>query len=458
MPGRYKDPTQQMLFAWTNSKIKRAGGELLEDVATGFEDGLNLALLINEVTGRKTVHKLNKDPKILARKLDNIQKCLDALEVLGLDIVDICGSDIQQGNEKMIFALLFKIMCEFENQDAAEMYVWVQQQIETQLPEICDSIDLDSFTDGVVFAALANSIERCIDLDSLNKANKVANLRLAFEKIEELIGVPQALQPETVATNPDEVRVLSYLGLIKTQFADASQRAQARVGTIAEGTAIAAAATAPVSSTPQRQVQRQPQRAFDPSMMYQEGDIVFLNGGAYTGRSPGWKCTVREDRGDKVLVCCEDDGEVYIEPKTFIASYEPRTVGTVLDAHIFDGIEVTVKEAKNLKNMETFGKMSPYSVIWVNFEPHEKSTNVHARGGVAPQWNETLSWQARGQIPKLRMKVIVWDKESFGFDDYVGGADIGVHTMVKGQSIEKWIPITQHTQSAGSVLVRIKIK
>ena len=38
--------------------------------------------------------------------------------------------------------------------------------------------------------------------------------------------------------------------------------------------------------------------------------------------------------------------------------------------------QVTVKEATNLKNMETFGRMNPYTVIWVNFEPHEKSTEV----------------------------------------------------------------------------------
>ena len=29
--------------------------------------------------------------------------------------------------------------------------------------------------------------------------------------------------------------------------------------------------------------------------------------------------------------------------------------------------------------------------------------------------------QARGKIADLRMKVVVWDKEVFGFDDYIGG-------------------------------------
>lgn len=119
---------------------------------------------------------------------------------------------------------------------------------------------------------------------------------------------------------------------------------------------------------------------------------------------------------------------------------------------------MTVVEAKNLKNMETFGRMSPYVVIWVNFEPHEKSTQVHKKGGVAPQWNDKLAWKARGMIEKLRMKVIVWDKEAFGFDDYVGGGDVGVHTMKKGQTVEKWVPVTQHTNAAGSVLLRITLK
>ena len=127
------------------------------------------------------------------------------------------------------------------------------------------------------------------------------------------------------------------------------------------------------------------------------------------------------------------------------------------EARMFEKIEVEVIEARNLRNMEIFGTMSPYAVIWVNFEPHEKSTEVVNYGGTEPKFNCVVSWDAKGPIEKLRMKIIVWDKETFGFDDYIGGGDLGVHTLKKGETIKKWVPITQHTQPAGTVLCRITI-
>ena len=44
-----------------------------------------------------------------------------------------------------------------------------------------------------------------------------------------------------------------------------------------------------------------------------------------------------------------------------------------------------------------------------------------------------------------------------GFDDYIGGADLQVEKMHKGDAVEKWFPITQHKAEAGEVLVRIKL-
>jgi len=124
---------------------------------------------------------------------------------------------------------------------------------------------------------------------------------------------------------------------------------------------------------------------------------------------------------------------------------------------MFDSVEVRVIEAKNLKNMESFGKMSPYVVVWVNFEPHEKNTTVCDGGGVEPKWDELIKWKARGKIEDLRMKVIVWDKEPMGFDDYVGGTDLDVRSLKKGETGKMWVDITQHTQPAGSVLLQVTL-
>jgi len=396
-PVHYDDPDAQMLFAWVNAKLKRDGQEKIACIATGFEDGVNLAKLIHAAKG-KTVPKIAKNPKILAMKLDNITKCLQTLEELGVPIRDISPANINDGDEKLIFGLLYKMMTEFDPQNGQEMYQWVQQQVASQLPGM--TIQLDSFSDGRVFAALVNCIaEGSIDISTMNPANKAENLTLAFDTIHRVMEIDIGLSVEHVANAPDEVRLLSFLGLIKTEFTPSLKRvASLRESQSLEEPAPVAAPggkVAPVAAPLGNTTNTQPARTPPPA---------------------------------------------------------PRPPPT------FDGIEVQVQEAKNLKNMETFGRMSPYAVVWVNMQPNEKKTGVHRRGGVTPSWNETLTWQGRGVIDKLRMKLIIWDKEPFGFDDYVGAADVGVHTMKKGESVEKWVPITQHTKPAGSVRVRITLK
>ena len=56
------------------------------------------------------------------------------------------------------------------------------------------------------------------------------------------------------------------------------------------------------------------------------------------------------------------------------------------------------------------------------------------------------------------MKIILWDKETFGFDDYIGGGDLGVNGIRLGEMVEKWVPLQQHKEDAGEVLVQITIE
>jgi len=415
---KYNDPDEQMLFAWANAKLRHAEAGQIEDVGAGFDNGIMLANLIKAVTG-ETVTKIAQNPRVLAMKLDNLKKCLERLDDLGVDVRDISPTNINQGDEKLIFGLLYKLLVAFDSQNANNMYEWVQSKVDSQLPGI-QIVGGENFKDGLVFAALSNCVvEGSIDIQALDPANKVQNLELAFETIEKVMGIQPALQAINVAEQPDELRVLAYLGLIQNEFNEAvrrtaSMRASELEETIAAEELAAAEAAAPAANT-----------------------------------------TVRSGHGKTAANDKPTSPKTSAKSKSKSPKSKPKPKAA---PPMFDAIEVTVKEATNLKNMETFGRMNPYTVIWVNFEPHEKSTEVHSRGGVTPQWNQQLVWRARGMIEKLRMKVIVWDKETFGFDDYVGGGDVNVQNMKKGETVEKWVPITQHTQSAGSVLLRITLK
>jgi hypothetical protein len=52
-------------------------------------------------------------------------------------------------------------------------------------------------------------------------------------------------------------------------------------------------------------------------------------------------------------------------------------------------LEVTIISAQDLKNVSTFGKMSPYAEVWIH--PSRKvATPVHTHGGTDPSWNALL--------------------------------------------------------------------
>jgi hypothetical protein len=52
-------------------------------------------------------------------------------------------------------------------------------------------------------------------------------------------------------------------------------------------------------------------------------------------------------------------------------------------------LEVTIISAQDLKNVTTFGKQSPFAVVWIH--PSRKMTTpVATRGGVNPSWNAVV--------------------------------------------------------------------
>jgi len=394
---KYEDPDMQLMFVWINYQLNSVGVGPVDDIATAFSDGILLAKLIEGVTGCAPL-KVKKNPTRDAYKLDNINTCLETLHQKGIDVRSYSPQDILEGNEKLVFGLVYKLMNQLDPVNPPEIYAWVESQTQSELPGVRTD-GTECYQDGIVFAALVNSIGvECICIRDLDKRNKMQNLRVAFDEIQHVWGVGKMLQPENFVRNPDEERLLMYLSVMRREYRLRSQQIK--------GTA-----------SDRYPAPRQ-------------------SGACHPSSGP--------NRTMITIPMDEEDGGT--------------GSAKVLENEQFNGIEVMVKEAKGLKNMEAFGKMSPYTVIWVNFEPHEKSTKAHRWGGINPTWNEMVSWKARGKIADLRMKVVVWDKEVFGFDDYIGGGDFNVYAMHKGQKLEKWVTIMQHSQPSGQVLIEVTMK
>ena len=112
-------------------------------------------------------------------------------------------------------------------------------------------------------------------------------------------------------------------------------------------------------------------------------------------------------------------------------------------------VYVTVHEAMDLKNMEVFGKMSPFVTLTVagvdseGLERVEKRTATHVRGGKTPTWDEAFVFPVNyGEDEVVDLTFQVWDdeniedklvkrKERTVDDDYCGMAVKSLTAVIK---------------------------
>ncbi len=83
-------------------------------------------------------------------------------------------------------------------------------------------------------------------------------------------------------------------------------------------------------------------------------------------------------------------------------------------------VTVTVVAARNLRNMERFGKMDPY--VTVRLEEASRSTAVVKGGGCACEFGDELVFHVEER--PMSLCVDVFDKERVGSDDHVGSGEV----------------------------------
>lgn len=82
-------------------------------------------------------------------------------------------------------------------------------------------------------------------------------------------------------------------------------------------------------------------------------------------------------------------------------------IGSILTVHVV--------EARDLKPMDVDGTSDPY--VSIEIENQRIETN-YKKSTLSPVWNESFTFEiAHGKDP---LKVTVWDKDTFGNDDFEG--------------------------------------
>ncbi|XP_022242624.1 neuron navigator 2-like [Limulus polyphemus] len=94
---------------WANHYLERGRFKrYIQDLQTDVSDGSLLADVIEAVTGTY-IPNIARKPKTAAQMVDNINACLNFLDELGVNVVDITAQDIRDGSLKAILGLFFNL-------------------------------------------------------------------------------------------------------------------------------------------------------------------------------------------------------------------------------------------------------------------------------------------------------------------------------------------------------------
>lgn len=225
---------------WCNMHLAKRG-ESIEDLTTGFRDGVKLIQLL-EVIGEANLGKYNQKPRIRLHQIENLNKALAFIKERGVALVSIGPEDICDGNVKLTLGMIWTIILRFAISDLSEeglsakqgLLLWCQKK--TKGYRDVDVKDFqDSFKDGLAFCALIHKHRPdLIDYDSLSKENPRENLDQAFEVAEKNLGVPKLLDTEDMLSlpRPDERSVMTYCAALYKVFSayDKVEMAGQRIG------------------------------------------------------------------------------------------------------------------------------------------------------------------------------------------------------------------------------------
>ncbi|KAM6954362.1 utrophin [Aplochiton taeniatus] len=219
------DAVQKKTFTkWINAQFSKTGKTPIRDMFSDLKDGRKLLELLEGLTatvltkerGSTRVHALN-----------NVNKVLQVLHQNNVDLVNIGGTDIVDGNHKLTLGLIWSIILHWQVKDIMKdimsnlqqtnsekiLLSWVRQCARSSHPDVNVLNFTTSWADGLAFNAIlhhfrpnAFSWERVVSL------SPVERLEHAFRVAKEQLAIERLLDPEDVAVQlPDKKSILMYV-------------------------------------------------------------------------------------------------------------------------------------------------------------------------------------------------------------------------------------------------------
>ncbi|XP_073722267.1 dystrophin isoform X1 [Misgurnus anguillicaudatus] len=219
-----EDIQKKTFTKWVNSQFAKARRPPIEDLFTDFCDGRRLLELLETLVGSELVKERGFTR---VHSLNNVNRALQILQKNNVELVNIGGADIVDGNHKLILGLIWSIIVHWQVKDVMKdvmadlqqtnsekiLLSWVRQSTKNYKDVNVVNFS-NSWADGVAFNALIHSHRPDLFNWSLVEQQDSAIERLdhAFKIAEKNLGIDRLLDPEDVATTaPDKKSIIMYV-------------------------------------------------------------------------------------------------------------------------------------------------------------------------------------------------------------------------------------------------------
>ncbi|NXF97731.1 UTRO protein, partial [Eubucco bourcierii] len=219
----HNDVQKKTFTKWINARFSKSGKPPVKDMFTDLKDGRKLLDLLEGLTG-KPLPKERGSTRVHA--LNNVNRVLQVLHQNNVELVNIGGTDIVDGNHKLTLGLLWSIILHWQVKDVMKnimsdlqqtnsekiLLSWVRQS--TRPYSQVNVLNFTtSWTDGLAFNAVIHRHKpELFNWDKVLKMSPIERLEHAFGTAKNHLGIEKLLDPEDVAVQlPDKKSIIMYL-------------------------------------------------------------------------------------------------------------------------------------------------------------------------------------------------------------------------------------------------------
>ncbi|KAJ0060835.1 hypothetical protein NL108_001690, partial [Boleophthalmus pectinirostris] len=195
----------------------------IKDMFSDLKDGKKLLDLLEGLTG-SVLTKERGSTRVHA--LNNVNKVLQVLHQNNVELVNIGGTDIVDGNHKLTLGLIWSIILHWQVKDVMKdimsnlqqtnsekiLLSWVRQCTRSY-PDVNVLNFTTSWSDGLAFNAILHHFRpNAINWDHVTRMSPVERLENAFTVAKNQLAIEKLLDPEDVAVQlPDKKSILMYV-------------------------------------------------------------------------------------------------------------------------------------------------------------------------------------------------------------------------------------------------------